>query len=261
MAGPHEQPDEAPGAWESWQQAARDPGTSGVLDLVRHVVASGAGDSILVRALTVVPVYVDLVDGEVATSWADGEHYVHVWSTPVRLTTSKGPDDTEISLTELLLPDLVERLAARTGVRIDPGLESELVVPPRLVEDVVLTSRGAPTAAALTPVEGEELRVERGPEDLTDLDEAVLQATRAVAPEAEISRACATLDGIGGRIWPVYLVAGTHADAAVLDAAIRDAAFPARPLILVDGEPARLADHLAVGEVAVPLVSLARPAT
>ena len=261
MAEPHEQPDAAPGAWERWQEAARDPRASGVLDLVRHVVGSGAGDSILVRALTVVPVYVDLVDGEVATSWADGEHYVHVWSTPVRLTTSKGPGDTEISLTELLLPDLVERLAAGVGVRVDPGLESELVVPPGLVEDVVLTSRGAPTSAALTPVEGEELRVERGPGELTDLDEAVLEATRAIAPDAVVTRACATLDGIGGRIWPVYVVAGAHGRAAALDAAIRDAAYPVRPLTLVDGEPARLADHLALGDAAVPLASLARAAT
>ena len=255
-----EQPDLGPSAWERWQEAARDPGTSGVLDLVRHVVASGSGDSILVRALAVVPVYVDLADGEVATSWADGERFVHVWSTPVRLTTSKGPADTEISLTELLLPDLVERLDAGVGVRIDPGLESELVVPPRLVEDVVLTARGAPPAAALTPVEGEELRVERGPEELTDLDEAVLEATRAVDPDAVVTRACATLDGIGGRIWPVYVVSGARAEAVALDTAIREAAFPARPLTLVDGEPARLADHLAVGDVAIPLASLVRAA-
>lgn len=256
MSTLHERPGTARGAWERWQEAARDPGTSGVLDLVRHVVASGAGDSILVRALAVVPVYVDLAGGEVATSWAGGERFVHVWSTPVRLTTSKGPAATEISLTELRLPDLVDRLAPGVGVRVDPGLESELVVPPRLVEDVVLTARGAPTTAALTPVEGEELRVERGPEELTDLDEAVLEATRAIAPDAVVTRACATLDGIGGRVWPVYVVAGAHAGADALDVAIRDAAYPARPLTLVDGEPSRLADHLAIGDVAVPLASL-----
>lgn len=246
-------------AYDRWQQVARDPAVSSVLDVVRRAASDGPGSSMVVRALGVVPVYVDLSLGEVATSRSGEEDYVHVWSTPVRLTSARAREDTALSVTEVVLPELLLRLARPVGVRIDPDLESEIVLPPTLVEQVLLTARGVPTPAALTAAEGEELRVETGPEGVTDLDARVLAAVLEHNPTAVVERAAATLVGIGGRVWPVYSVTGAVETDPVVDGRVQQAAQV--PLIvLLDGRPEPLAALLGLGArgVAARVSSLQR---
>ena len=232
---------DGPDAYDRWQHAARDPGMSSVLDVVRSAASHDPRSSLMVRALGVVPVYVDLVARELATSRSGEEEYVHVWSTPVRLTTALAREESALSITEVALPDLLVRLAAVVGVRIDPDLESEIVLPPALVEQVLLTARGVPTPAALTPVEGEVLRVETGPEGVTDLDARVRSAVLERNSEAGVRRAAATLAGLGGRVWPVYSVSGAvEPDPALSERVQRAAGVPI--VLLVDGRPERLAE-------------------
>lgn len=239
-------------AYDAWQQVARSSETSAVLDVARNVVRATGGWSLLVRTLSVTPVYVRVGPSSlVETSVAEGGTYVHVHSTPVRLTAGLDPGIEELTVREVLLHELVEAAPGRLGARIDPGLETELVMDPDVVDEVRAVAAGVPTRSALTPVEGEELRVERGPEEVTHLDDRVLEALGTVEPRTRVTRAVAQLAGIGGRTWPVYSVTGAGDTGAVREVL---AQVVARPLVLlVDGEPRPLAEHLVIDDVALVL--------
>ena len=233
-------------AYARWQALATSSGTASVLDMVRTIGAATSPWPILVRALAATPVYLRLAeDGRAETSRADDGEYVHAWSTPMRLTAGLGSDVAELTIREVFVADLVAQAGGRLGVRIDPGLATEQVVPPGMAEEVLFVAAGLPVRAALTPGEGEELRVEQGPDEMTDLDRRVREIVVAANPAAAITRAAATLVGIGGRPWPVYLVTGTVQDPMVLSDAVQRAAGV--PLVLLlEGHPAQLAQLLDV---------------
>lgn len=240
-------------AYERWQALARSHHTSCVLDLVQNVAAHNRSSGILIRALGVVPIYIRLAEEKVPTSWAGGEQFIHVWSTPVRLTSGVEADATEISVTEVTLPALLSRLPTVVGVRVDPGLDSEIVVRPTMAQEIVAVAAGVPVPAALMPAEGEELRVEAGPTDLTDLDRRVRAALCAVDPEARVVRAAVTLVGIGGRVWPVYAITAASASPDDIARAVQGAARPVSAIVLVDGRPDDLATALAIDDVCLEL--------
>ncbi len=243
-------------AYARWQALATSSTTASMLDVVRNVAAATSPWPILVRALAVTPVYLRVGDGGRAeTSRADGESYVHAYSTPVRLTAGVGADVEELTIREAFVADLVHRVEGPLGVRIDPGLASEQVVPPAMVREVLAVADGLPVPAALTAAEGEELRVEAGPESMTDLDRRVRVAVLEHGDGAVVRRAVATLVGIGGRTWPVYSVLGGGPDPIVLSTAVQRAAGV--PLVLlVDGRPAGLAEVLHLDAHAVDLAVL-----
>lgn len=233
-------------AYTRWQRLASSSDAASVLDVVRSIGEAGSPWPILVRALVVTPVYLRVAEeGRVETSRADGEEYVHAYSTPVRLTAGLGADVDELTIREAFVADLVDQAGGRIGIRIDPCLETEQVVPPAMATEVLSVAAGLPVRAALTPGEGEELRLETGPGELTDLDTRVRQAVRDANPAATITRSAATLAGIGGRTWPVYSVTRAVQDPMVLsDAVQRTARVPI--VLLVDGRPPELAEVLDV---------------
>jgi hypothetical protein len=99
------------------------------------------------------------------------------------------------------------------------------------------------TPAALTAVDGEELRITAGPEEATELDTAVA----AALPGARVRRCVAALDGVGGRTWPVYLVDGAGLELLeTVDRVERAAQVPV--VVLVDGRPDWLDVLLAPGQ-------------
>ena len=236
-----------------WQELAASSTSASVLDVVRRVAVATSPWPILVRALVVTPVYLRLGDGgRVETSRSDGDDYLHAYSTPVRLTAGLGADVEEITIREAFVADLVVESPGLLGVRIDPGLDTEQAVPPPMAQEVVAVAAGLPVPAALTPAEGEELRVEAGPAGVTDLDRRVLTAVREADPDARVRRAAATLLGIGGRLWPVYAVTGAAGDAPTLaDRVQRAARVPV--VLLVDGRPPALTDLLDVDARGVDL--------
>jgi hypothetical protein len=229
-----------------WQQAATSSDSASVLDVVRTIAADTSPWPILVRALAVTPVYLRVAEeGRVETSRADDEEYVHAYSSPLRLTAGLGADVEELTVQEVFVADLVDRAGGRVGIRIDPGLASEQVVPPAMALEVLSVAAGLPVRAALTAGEGEELRIEQGPDEVTDLDRRVRQVVVDANPASTITRAAATLVGIGGRVWPVYAVTSTVQDPMVLsDAVQRAAAVPI--VLLIDGHPTQLAELLDV---------------
>lgn len=229
-----------------WQQAATSSDSASVLDIVRTIGEATSPWPILVRALAVTAVYLRVAeDGRVETSRSEDDDYVHVYSSPLRLTAGLAADVEELTIQEAFVADLVDRAGGRLGIRIDPGLATEQVVPPAMATEVLSVAAGLPVRAALTAGEGEELRVEKGPEEVTDLDQRVRKAVVDANPAARITRAAARLLGIGGRTWPVYSVTSTVQDPMVLsDAVQRAAAIPI--VLLVEGRPTRLADLLDV---------------
>ena len=233
-----------PDAHARWQQVATTSGSASVLDVVGTIAEDSSPWPILVRALAVTPVYLRVgEEGRVETSRADDEEYVHAYSSPLRLTAGLGADVEELTIREVFVADLVDQAGGRLGIRIDPGLASEQVVPPAMALEVLSVAAGLPVRAALTAGEGEELRVERGPDGLTDLDERVKKVVLDANPTATITRAAATLAGIGGRTWPVYALTSTVQDPMVLsDAVQRVAGVPI--VLLVDGRPPQLAELL-----------------
>ncbi|MCF6376050.1 hypothetical protein L2K70_00355 [Nocardioides KLBMP 9356] len=230
------------GAHARWQQAATSSDTASVLDVVRTVADATSPWPILVRALVVTPVYLRVAEGgRVETSRADEEEYVHVYSSPLRLTAGLAVDVEELTIQEVFVADLVNQAGGRLGIRIDPGLASEQVVPPDMATEVLSVAAGLPVRAALTPGEGEELVVETGPDEVTDLDQRVKRVVVDANPAARIMRAAARLAGIGGRTWPVYSVTGTVQDPMVLsDAVQRAAAVPI--VLLIENRPVQLAE-------------------
>jgi hypothetical protein len=237
-----------------WQQAATSSDSASVLDVVRTIAQDTSPWPILVRALAVTPVYLRVAEeGRVETSRADDEEYVHAYSSPLRLTAGLGADVAELTIQEAFVADLVDRAGGRLGVRIDPGLASEQVVPPAMALEVLSVAAGLPVPAALTPGEGEELRVERGPEGRTDLDDRVRTAVLGANPAARITRAAATLLGIGGRTWPVYSVTSIVQTPMVLSDTVQRAAGV--PIVLiVDGRPEQLAQRVAVATHGLAIV-------
>jgi len=228
------------------QRAATSSDTASVLDVVRTIADDTSPWPILVRALAVTPVYLRVAEeGRVETSRADDEEYVHVYSSPLRLTAGLAADVEELTIQEAFVADLVQRAGGRLGVRIDPGLASEQVVPPAMALEVLSVAAGLPVRAALTAGEGEELRIEKGPDEVTDLDRRVRKVVVDANPAAMITRAAATLVGIGGRTWPVYSVSSIVQDPMALsDAVQRAAGVPI--VLLVEGRPAQLAELLDV---------------
>lgn len=242
-------------AYARWQEAATSSDSASILDIVRRIAADTSPWPILVRALAVTPVYLRVdEEGRTETSRADDEEYVHVYSSPLRLTAGLGADVEELTFRETFVADLVDQAGGRLGIRIDPGLATEQVVPPAMALEVLSVAAGLPVRAALTAGAGEELRIERGPDGVTDLDRRVQQAVRDANPGATIRRAAATLAGIGGRIWPVYSVTSTVQDPMVLSDAVQRAAQV--PLVLlVDGRPPGLAELLDLDAHGVDLPS------
>lgn len=229
-----------------WQQAATSSDSASVLDVVRTIGEATSPWPILVRALVVTPVYLQVAEGgRVETSRSGEDDYVHVHSTPLRLTAGLSVDVEELTIQEAFVAELVHRAGGRLGVRIDPGLDTEQVVPPAMATEVLSVAAGLPVRAALTPGEGEELRIEKGPDEVTDLDRRVRKAVVDANPAARITRAAATLAGIGGRVWPVYSVTSTvQAPMVLSDAVQRAAAVPI--VLLVEGRPTELAALLDV---------------
>lgn len=229
-----------------WQQAATSSDSASVLDVVRRIAEDTSPWPIIVRALVVTPVYLRVAEGgRVETSRADDEEYVHVYSSPLRLTAGLAVDVEELTIQEVFVADLVNQAGGRLGIRIDPGLASEQVVPPDTATEVLSVAAGLPVRAALTPGEGEELVVEKGPDEVTDLDQRVRKVVVDANPAARIARAAARLAGIGGRTWPVYSVTGTVQDPMVLsDAVQRAAAVPI--VLLIEGRPKQLAELIDV---------------
>lgn len=231
--------------YEAWQAAARAPAATCPLDLAVAASRGLGNPALLVRALGVEPVYLRAQGGAVATSHVvhdDGSttRYAHVFSTPLRLTSGWPEATTEGTITEVLLPRLVPGLPEGAGVRLDPDLPGEVVLDPDDLVEVVATAMGHPTRSALTPVEGEALRMEPGPDGHTALDARVLAALGARWPGARVRRAALTLEGLGGRTWPVLDVqVGDPLAAGVVEAA---AGVPV--VVVVDGEPAPLVEHL-----------------
>lgn len=247
---------DATNAHARWQQAATSSDSASVLDVVRNIAGTSSPWPILVRALVVTPVYLRLAEeGRVETSRADDEDYVHAYSSPLRLTAGLSADVEELTIREVFVADLVNQAGRRIGIRIDPGLGTEQVVLPAMAEEVLSVAAGLPVRAALTAGEGEELRLERGPGELTDLDRRVQQVVVDANPAATIVRAAATLAGIAGRTWPVYSVTGTVQDPMVLsDAVQRAAGVPI--VLLVGGRPPQLAELLDLGTHGVDLGAL-----
>lgn len=229
-----------------WQQAATSSDSASVLDVVRNIAEATSPWPILVRALVVTPVYLRVAEeGRVETSRAGDDEYVHVYSSPLRLTAGLSVDVEELTIQEVFVADLVDRAGGRLGIRIDPGLKTEQVVPPAMATEVLSVAAGLPVRAALTAGEGEELRIEKGPDEVADLDRRVKEVITDANPTATITRASATLAGIGGRTWPVYSVTSTVQDPMILsDAVQRAAAVPI--VLLVEGRPTQLAELLDV---------------
>lgn len=243
--------------WILWQQLATSSVSTSILDVVRTIAGVSTPWPLLVRALAVTPVYLRVAEeGRVETSRADGEDYLHAYSTPVRLTAGLGAEVKELTIREAFVADLVDQAGGPLGIRIDPGLASEQVATPAMAREVLSVAAGLPVPAALTPAEGEELRVEAGPTELTDLDRRVRDALRAVDPEARVVRAAVTLVGIGGRVWPVYSITATSASPDDIAGAVQDAARPVPTIVLVDGRPDGLATALAIGDVCLELSNL-----
>lgn len=243
-------------AYARWQEVATSSDTASILDVVRNIAEATSPWPILVRALVVTPVYLRVAeDGRVETSRADGEEYVHAYSTPVRLTAGLGTDVQELTIREAFVADLVDQAGGRVGIRIDPCLETEQVVPPAMATEVLSVAAGLPVRAALTPGEGEELRLGSGPGELTDLDARVRQVVRDANPAATITRSVATLAGIGGRTWPVYSVTRAVQDPMVVSDAVQRAAR-APIVLLVDGRPPQLAEVLDVATHGVDVDAL-----
>ncbi len=236
--------DDTTDPWARWQQLATSSESASLLDVVRNIAEATSPWPLLVRALAVTPVYLRVAeDGRVETSRGDGVDYLHAYSTPVRLTAGLGADVEELTIREAFVADLVDQAAGPLGIRLDPGLASEQVVPPAMAREVLSVAAGLPVPAALTPAEGEELRVEAGPSDVTDLDRRVCAAVLEHDPDAAIVRAAATLVGLGGRVWPVYSVSSTlQTQIALSDTVQRAAAVPL--VLIVDGHPAGLASLL-----------------
>lgn len=243
-------------AYASWQELARSSQTVAMLDVVRNVIAASRPWPLLVRALAVLPVYVRPdQDGRVATSRSGDEEFLHAYSSPVRLTAALDRADRELTIQEVFVADLVDGAAGPLGVRIDPGLETEVIVPPAMAQEVLAVASGLPVPAALTPAEGEELRVEAGPEQLTDLDRRIRDAVHDHAPGARIVRAAATLAGLGGRLWPVYSISSAaQSPMSVSGVAQRAAGVPL--VLVVDGRPEQLAELLAIDAHGVDVTAL-----
>ncbi|QWZ09461.1 hypothetical protein KRR39_06770 [Nocardioides panacis] len=220
-----------------WQRLGRGDHVESVLDLARRVAQRAGSVLPVIRALTVEQVFVSPgPDGTLAVSRSGGVPFVHVFSSPVRLVASLSPEDSEVSMTTLFLADLVRGFGGQVGVRLDPATDAELTLEPDQVRQLVATAAGVVTPAALTAVEGEELRVTAGPEAVTDLDRAVV----AALPEARVRRCVAALDGVGGRTWPVYLADGPGLEVlAILDLVEQAARRPT--VVVVNGEPRWLA--------------------
>lgn len=228
--------------YESWHRLGTSDATLSVIDIARDIAVRAGDRSPLLRALAVEEVYLCLSpDGAVATSRADGRAYVHVFSSPTRLTASLPPSAETMSMHSSLLATFARQWPEDTGVRLDPGTAVESVLEPEDVRHVAATAAGMPTWAALTVVEGdEELRTARGPDGVTDLDERVLAlGFRGVL------RFTATIDGVGGRLWPVYVV-DSDLDARQAIAKIDEAA--GTPVVAIaSGEPAWILDRLRAG--------------
>jgi hypothetical protein len=227
-----------------WQRLGQEDHVQSVLDLARGVAQRAGSILPVLRALTVEPVYVRPgADGTLAVSRAGDVPFVHVFTSPLRLVSSLSSEDSEVSMSTLNLADLVRGLGTLVGVRLDPGTDAELTLEPDQVRQLVATSAGIVTPAALTAVEGEELRITAGPEEATDLDTAVA----AALPGARVRRCVAALDGVGGRTWPVYLVDGAGLELLeAVDRVERAAQVPV--VVLVDGRPAWLAALLGPGQ-------------
>lgn len=243
--------------WTRWQKLATSSGSASILDVVRTIAEASTPWPLLVRALAVTPVYLRVnEEGSVETSRSDGEDFLNAYSTPVRLTAGLGVDVEELTIREAFVADLVHHADGPLGIRIDPGLGSEQVVPPEMAREVLAVAAGLPVPAALTPAEGEELRVEAGPEGVTDLDARVCAAVAAHNPDACVVRAAATLVGLGGRVWPVYSVTSvTQAPIALSETVQRAARVPM--VLIVNGQPEGLASLLDLDTrgVAVPVRS------
>lgn len=228
-------------SYEQWHRLGTRDATLSVLDLARRLADRARDRAPLVRALAVEDVYLSLAaDGTVATSQADGRRYVHVFSSPVRLTATLPPSARELSMQSAPLAAFAHRWPAGTGARLDPGADVETVLEPDDVGHVVATAAGIPTPAALTAVDGEELRLSRGPEGVTDLDERLL----ALRP-TRLQRFAATLDGVGGRVWPVYVVETDLDVRSGLAEIDRAAGVPV--VAVVNGEPAWILTRLGAG--------------
>ena len=219
-----------------WQQVGTADRVLSTLDLARTVSRHAGSIFPLVRALCVEEVYLEPTgDGTVASSSADGVRYVHAFTSPARLAATLSVRDDRISMQAVLLPDALGRLPEGVGVRLDPGTEAEVVLEPDVVRLLRATAAGIPTPAALTAVEGEELRFATGPDEVTALDRAV----RGAVP-GRVQRYVADLDGVGGRTWPVYRVDGSGLE--LLDAVDRVEQAAGAPVVtVVDGQPAWLA--------------------
>ncbi|MFC4555653.1 SseB family protein [Georgenia faecalis] len=227
--------------YQAWHRLGTSDATLSVIDIARDLAARARDRSPLVRALAAEDVYLSLsAEGTVATSQADGRAYVHVFSSPTRLTASVPRGESTMSMSAAPLAAFARQWPPGTGVRLDPDTAVETVLEPEDVRHVAATAAGIPTPAALTAVEGEELRLARGPEAATDLDQRVVGVGFA-----RLVRFTATLDGAGGRLWPVYV---GESDLPPNEAAARiDDAAGVPVVAVVNGEPAWVLDVLRAG--------------
>jgi hypothetical protein len=230
-----------PQTYGEWHELGTSDATLSVIDIARRLGAKVGNSSPLLRALSVEDVYLSLSpEGTVQTSRGDGATYVHVFSSPTRLVAALSPETATMNVQHSPLAAFARQWPPGTGVRLDPGSAVAYVLEPQDVDHVVATAAGVPTPAALTAVEGEELRLSRGPAEVTNLDERILALGLG-----SLRRFAAILDGVGGRTWPVYIAETDRESQPAIREIERAAGIPV--VGIVNNEPALLLEHLRAG--------------